>query len=103
MKSEMNATLFAQTKRQLDITWSDSDTDKKVKQIMSSAEGIISHQLGVKDFDFSEPGMENTLYHALCLYLWNHVELKTYYENYGELIQQTRAKHEVERTKNAGI
>ena len=96
--------LFEQVKRKLDVTWDDMDTDRKIKDIMLSAVGIISHQIGAeKGFDFTVPGIENTLVLSLCLYLWNNTEMDLFYENYETLILQARAIHEVKEYVNGNL
>lgn len=96
--------LFEQVKRKLDVTWDDSDTDEKIREIMLSAVGIISHQLGIKgEYNFTVPGIENTLVLSLCLYLWNNTELKLFYENYETIILQARAIHEVKEYADGNL
>lgn len=95
---ETNSNFLEQVRLELDVTWSDPDTDKKIKNIALSAQSAMVHQLGTsKEFDFSEPGIENTLALAYCLYLWNKVPIEVFYTNYKELLLQARAIHEVEQ------
>lgn len=91
-----NETLFSQVKRKLNITWQDPDTDSRVSDIIATAEAVMLHKLGITlpDFDFSAPGIENLLFLAYCLYLYNHAE-EQFDENYKGLILQARAKYEV--------
>lgn len=96
--------LFEQVKRKLDVTWDDMDTDRKIKDIILSAVSIISHQIGAEEgYDFTVPGIENTLVLSLCLYLWNNAEMKLFYENYETLILQARAIHETEEYMNGNL
>lgn len=92
----MTQTLFEQVKLKLNITWSDSDTDARLTDIIESAEPVMIHKLGITGnaFDFSKPGNENTLFLNYCLYEWNHAA-NEFDENYSNLIAQTRARHEV--------
>ena len=85
-----------QVKRKLNITWEDEGTDNRVQDIIQSAIPDLSHILGIADpeFDFAEPGVENTLFLAYCLYEFNH-SLHEFADNYANLIAQTRAKYEV--------
>lgn len=88
-----------QVKRKLNITWSDPDTDDRVSDIMNQAESVMRFKLGITDsaldeFDFSEAGIENVLYLAYCLYLYNHCE-NEFDDNYLGMILQARSKHEV--------
>lgn len=99
----VNSELLGQVRQQLNITWNDPDTDKRVNHIALSAQSAMAHQLGVKsDFDFSVPGIENTLVLAYCLYLWNNVEMGLFEENYKPLILRARAIHEVEQAVEDG-
>lgn len=89
--------LIKQVKNKLDITWSDTDTDEKVIDIIDNAEAVLRHRLGItnNEFDFSLAGNENVLIKALCLYEWNNASMNEFLENYSDLIATTRAKHEV--------
>lgn len=88
--------LVEQVKRKLNITWEDDSTDNRVSDIIQSAIPNLIEVLGIADteFDFSEAGTENTLFLAYCLYEFNH-SLNEFYDNYSNMIGQTRAKHEV--------
>ena len=92
--------LLEQVKRKLNITWEDDDTNKRVEDIVQSAIPDMIHMLGIADpdFDFSEPGMENTLFLAYCLYEFNHC-LNEFDDNYTTMIYKCRARHEVEHFK----
>lgn len=93
-----NETLLEQVRAQLDITWNDPDTDKHVEHIALSAQSAMAHQLGVpEDFDFSVPGIENTLLLAYSMYLWNKIDLQLFEHNYRSMLLQARAIHEVEQ------
>ncbi len=93
----MNAELFIQVKRKLNITWEDKETDERVEEIIESAIPDLLHRLGITDqnFDFSKAGEEHTLFLAYCLYEWNHV-LNEFDENYARMIATVRAKYEVQ-------
>ena len=92
----MTDKLIAQVKRKLNITWNDDDTNNRVQEIIQSAIPYMIHILGITDpeFDFSEYGVENTLFLAYCLYEWNHAT-NEFAVNYANIIAQTRAKYEV--------
>lgn len=92
----MTEALLSQVKRKLNITWNDPDTEARVKDIVQSAIPILKHKLGITDpnFDFGEPGMDNTLFLAYCLYEWNH-SVNEFDDNYANDIAQARAIHEV--------
>lgn len=92
----MTEALLQQVKRKLNITWTDSDTDARVSDIIGAAQSVMLFKLGITDaaFDFSEAGIENVLFLAYCLYLYNHCE-NEFDNNYMGLILQARSKHEV--------
>lgn len=92
----MAEALLQQVKRKLNITWSDPDTDNRVSDIANQAKSVMLFKLGITDdaFDFSETGIENVLYLAYCLYLYNHCE-NEFDDNYIGMILQARSKHEV--------
>ncbi len=88
--------LVEQVKRKLDITWQDADTDRRVSDIMDTAAITLRHKLGITEsaYDFSEAGLENLLFLALCLYEWNHAA-NEFEPNYANEIAQCRAMHDV--------
>jgi hypothetical protein len=92
----MTEALLQQVRRKLNITWSDPDTDNRVSDIANQATSVMSFKLGIADnaFDFSEAGIENVLFLAYCLYLYNHCE-NEFDDNYLGMILQARSKHEV--------
>lgn len=92
----MNELLTAQVKRKLNITWNDEDTNARVAEIIASAIPYLLHRLGIADpdFDFAEPGLENTLFLAWCLYEYNHT-VNEFDDNYANLIAIARHRHEV--------
>ena len=83
--------------RTLDITWDDPDTTQRVEDIIESAIPTMIDKLGIADpnFDFSNAGMERTLFLSYCLYEWNHC-VNEFDKNYLENILQCREKHLVE-------
>jgi hypothetical protein len=93
----MTETLLKQVKRKLNITWDDPDTNDRVQDLIESAEIDLKHKLGITaaDFDFSEPGTENLLFLAFCLYEWNHASHE-FDVNYARMIAQVQEKNEVE-------
>lgn len=92
----MSDRLIEQVKRKLNITWNDEDTNARISDIISSAIPDLAHILGIADpnFDFSNAGIENTLFLSYCLYEYNHC-LNEFADNYANLIAQARAKHAV--------
>lgn len=99
----MNENLLSQVKRKLNITWSDTDTDKRLSDIIQSAILALKHKLGIADpnFDFSGAGMENTLFLAYCFYEWNHC-VNEFDDNYANNIAQVRAIHEAAYYESLG-
>ena len=91
-----NPALFGQIKRKLNITWEDDETTARIEEIIESAIPTMIHKLGIADpdFDFSVPGMENSLFRSYCLYEWNHCA-QDFDGNYANDIGQVRDKHEV--------
>ena len=94
----MNETLLTQVRRKLNITWEDTDTENRVYDIINQARAAMLNKLGIADpqFDFAGVGVENTLFLAYCLYLYNHCE-NEFDGNYREDIMQARAIHEVKQ------
>lgn len=92
----MTEILMNQVKRKLNITWDDEETTSRLTDIIRSAIPDLSHRLGIADpdFDYSQPGAENTLFLAYCLYEWNHA-LNEFEENYARMIATVRAVYEV--------
>lgn len=99
----MNAILLAQVKRKLNITWDDADTNARVEELISSAIPTMIHKLGIADksFDFSDEGMENTLFKNYCLYEWNHCA-NEFDSNYYNEIKQARDIHTVKYYEDNG-
>ena len=99
----MSAALTEQVKRKLNITWSDEDTDARVKDLVSSAQVTMRHKLGLPDeFDFGTAGQENVLFLAWCLYEWNHAAHE-FDANYLGDILQVRQKNEVTAHEADGV
>lgn len=93
----MTERLFPYVKRKLNVTWSDSDTDDRITEIIESAIPAMIRKLGIadSDFDFSAPGEERTLFVVYCFYEWNHA-LNEFEDNYANQIAQVRAVHAVD-------
>lgn len=85
-----------QVRLKLNITWDDEDTNKRITDIILAAIPTLKHKLGIADpnFDFSTPGMENTMFLSYCLYEFNHAA-NEFDGNYANDIMQIRAKNEV--------
>lgn len=69
-RDNMPADCLKQVKRHLNITWSDSDTDDKIIDMMMDAEVELNHILGAEGNYFA-PGMQRRLYLNYMLYAWN--------------------------------
>lgn len=97
----MNETLLQQVRGKLNITWNDTDTDNRVLDIIAQAKTVMLHKIGITDaaFDFSKSGIENVLFLAYCLYLYNHCE-NEFDNNYLSDILQARAIHEVAQNED---
>lgn len=91
-----NMALFAQVKRKLNVTWSDTETTARIEEIIDSAIPTLKHKLGIHepDFDFSAAGTENMLFKNYCLYEWNHC-VEEFDVNYANDIAQVRAQWDV--------
>lgn len=95
----MPDTLADKVKRKLNITWSDTDTDARVKDIMDSAAVELRHKIGLpQTFTFEEPGQEQKLFLALCLYEWNHAA-NEFDANYANDLMQARQRRAVEEAR----
>ena len=82
-----------QVKRHLNITWTDSDTEAKVIDMMLDAEIALNHKLGA-EIDFFAPGQERRLYLNYMLYAYNDC-LNEFDAAYRAEILQIRHKYEV--------
>ena len=82
-------------KRELDITWDDPDTDKKVEDAMRSAEALINDFAG-QSVDLTEDLVSAQLYKDAVRYYYNGVsdEFETRYSS--DLIA-LRNKYRVKR------
>ena len=82
-------------KRHLHITWSDSDTDAKLLDMICDAEAALNHKLGAV-IDYMQVGAERRLFLNYLLYAWNDA-LEQFDAAYRAEIIQIRHKYEVER------
>ena len=88
-----NDILFQLVKDKLVITWSDKDTDRKIKDLIEDAKLALNHKLGIK-LDYSVAGQERRLFLNYCLYMYNNCE-NEFDNNYLNEIYQIRHKYEV--------
>ena len=63
---------FEEKKRNLNITWDDEETDKKVSDVYKSAEAFINDYAGVT-VDYSTDKIAAQLLKDCARYLWNEV------------------------------
>lgn len=82
-------------KRHLHITWSDSDTDAKLLDMICDAEAALNHKLGAV-IDYMQVGAERRLFFNYLLYAWNDA-LEQFDAAYRAEIIQIRHKYEVAR------
>lgn len=85
--------LFAMLKNELNITWDDEETDLRLSRIVANAVITMNFKLGA-DIDYTENGMEQELFLAYCVYVWNDCA-NEFDENYLNDIYQLRQKYEV--------
>ncbi len=64
------AVKFEDVKRELNITWSDADTDSRVHAIWKRAEKIIERAAG-RPIDFAENAFAQQLLFDCCRYLYS--------------------------------
>ena len=91
-----NENLTNLVKRKLNITWSDTETDGRVNQIIDDAKVELIEKIGITEesFDFSVASQERKLLLAYCFYEWNHA-LDEFDVNYAADILQARERWEV--------
>ena len=91
----MPDSVIQSVKRHLHITWSDSDTDAKLLDMICDAEAALNHKLGAV-IDYTQVGAERRLFLNYLLYAWNDA-LEQFDTAYRAEIIQIRHKYEVER------
>ena len=84
-------------KRMASVTWTDEETDAKIKGIIEDASPKMDHMLGA-EIDYSAPGEERELFINYCLYRWNGVS-ELFQNNYLSDILRVRHKYEVKNAK----
>ena len=81
------------------ITWSDKETDARVKTIAEDAVVYLHHKLGIPGEPFpgifENPGIERMLFENYCLYRWNNIS-EEFEMNYKREILTIRHRYEVE-------
>ena len=85
-------------KNELNITWSDQETDERVSRIVKNAQFTMNRKLGA-EIDYLSNGQEQELFIAYCVYMWNNCanEFDIYYQNE---ILQLREYYEVKQWRD---
>ena len=93
MAGEENATSLEAVKRKLRITYSDAETDARVREIAEQAECELRVARGIPDDQkpFEKPGAESGLLLNLCFYEWNDAG-DEFWSNYEGKVAQCREK-----------
>ena len=92
-RKNLPQSLVDQVKRHLNITWTDTDTDAKVIDMMLDAEIALNHKLGA-EVNYFTPGQERRLYLNYLLYAYNDC-LNDFDAAYRAEILQIRHRYEV--------
>ena len=92
--------LIELVKRELKITWSDTDTDAEVEALVSDAVPALAFKLGIRDadIDFETPGQERRLFLNYCYYIYDDMP-EEFDGAYLSEILQLRSKYEVKYGK----
>ena len=90
----MPDSVIQSVKRHLHITWSDSDTDAKLLDMICDAEAALNHKLGAV-IDYMQVGAERRLFLNYLLYAWNDC-LNEFDAAYRAEIYKIRHRYEVE-------
>lgn len=87
-RESIPATLLADVKNYLGITWSDEDTDKKVRGLIASGEVYLDTKRGAPA-DYEEDGLPRTLLLDYCRYMRDNA-LDVFESNYKALLLTMR-------------
>lgn len=85
--------LLQELKDNLNITWDEEETDRKLERIINDSEHILNWKLGAK-IDYSIEGQERNLFLNYCMYAYNNCT-NEFDDNYFNEIMQIRQKYEV--------
>lgn len=88
--------LLDSVKNKLNITWEDSLTNFKIRDLMNDAIVAMNFKLGANDIDYSKNGLEHQLFLNYCLYSYNNC-LNEFDTNYMNEIYQIRSIYEVKQ------
>ena len=89
----------------LNISWDDTDTNKKVARIIEDAECKLNHKLGA-EIDYFQPGAARALFLNYCDYAFNKIENefeKAYKDEINELRRFYAVKGRRNEEKNTNI
>lgn len=88
--------LVIEVKEKIKITWSDPDTDKRVKSIVLAALKICDFKIGAHEdeIDYEEEGQEKLLFLNFCMYEW-YDRAEEFDSNYQNELLQLRMKYQV--------
>lgn len=87
-REQIPAELLADVKNYLGITWSDEDTDKKVRGLIASGEVYLDTKRGAPA-DYEEDGLPRTLLLDYCRYMRDNA-LDVFENNYKALLLTMR-------------
>ena len=85
---------FEEKLRNLNITWDDEETNKKVSDVYTSAEALIDDYAGVT-VDYSSDKLAAQLLKDCARYVWNDC-LDEFESRYGSQLNALRNKYLVE-------
>ena len=82
-------------KDKLAITWSDTDTDRRLNTILETAKTTLAFKLGLPSgYVWTTNTQESNLLLNYCFYEWNDA-IDEFDDNYANDILQLRMKYEV--------
>ena len=85
--------LLQELKDNLNITWDEEETNRKLNSILKDAKETLDYKLGAT-IDYSVPGIEHNLFLNYCMYVYNNCSNEFDY-NYLNELYQVRQKYEV--------
>lgn len=89
----MDNILLQELKDNLNITWDEEETNRKLERIIKDAKAILNFKLGAT-IDYSTEGQEHNLFLNYCMYAYNNCT-NEFDVNYFNEIMQIRQKYEV--------
>lgn len=88
--------LITEIRDTLDITWSDPDTDRKVRNIFRRSIGILDNYANT-EIDYNEDMFARELLMNLCRYIWDN-DYEHFKANYSMDIIALRAQYRAGET-----